>query len=144
MADYMMDYSDENLEEGKELIAVDDGEYTVRIKDWKSDDDGRIKMEDKNGNPFMMPILEIINCEEADYSRDIMHYLPSPTADMTPKERNNAKFNLRTFFEAFGIDYHQAIDPEETLGMEADALLTVMPDTGYGESNKVKRWIISH
>jgi hypothetical protein len=144
VADYMMDFTGESLDDGRELVAVDEGEYTVQIKDWKSDDDGKIRLIDTNGNPYMMPILDIVNCEEAEYSKTFTHFLRLPNEDMTAKQRNNAKFQLATFFKAFGIDYSQPIDPESTIGLTADALLVMTPDEGYGEQNRVKRFIASH
>jgi hypothetical protein len=144
MSDYMIDLSNDNLEEGRERQAVKEGEYTLRIKDWKSDDDGKIKMTNEKGFPYIMPILEVINCEEAEFSKDITHYLALPDSGLDKKKLNDAKYQLRCFFEAFGVDYHQPLDPEGMIGETAEALLVVQEDTGYGEQNRVKRWIASH
>lgn len=142
--DYMLDFSQDNLEDGKEREAVPDGEYTLRLIDWLSDDDGKIKMYDKKDCPFIMPKFEIVGCEEAEYSKDLMHYLKLPNSDMKKKDLNDARFHLNAFFTAFGIDHKQAIDPESCIGLEADALLTIQDDPEYGEQNRVKRWIVSH
>lgn len=144
MSDYMLDFSGDDLESGKERAAVIEGEYRLRIKDWKTDDDGKIKKFTTDDKPYIMPILEIINCPEAEYSKDLTHFLWVPDDWMDKKQKNDAKFQLHSFWTAFGIDYRQQIDPESVIGAEADALLTVVEDTGYGEQNKVKRFIVSH
>ena len=144
MADYMLDFTNDNLEDGKERQAVSEGEYRLRIKDWKSDDDGNIRMMDKNDNPFIMPILEIIDCPEAEYAKDIMHYMPLLHDEMDKKKANDTRFQLNSFWKAFGMDVSQGpIDPESVIGATADAYLVVSEDTGYGEGNRVKRWIVS-
>jgi len=143
MGDYFIDLAGENLEEGKELQAVAEGEYRVRIKDWKTDDDGKIVKRTDKDFPYIMPVLEIINCPEAEYSKDLTHFLWMPHDEMDAKQRNNCKFALHEFWTAFGIDYRQKIDPESVIGAEADALLIVSPDTGYGEQNKIKRFVTS-
>lgn len=144
MSDYMMDFTGDDLESGKERQAVPEGEYRVRIKDWKSDDDGKINLLDKNGNSYIMPILEVIDCEEAEYSKDFTYYLPRVNDDMDAKQKSDARFKMREFWTAFEVDYTRPFDPESVIGSTADALLNVKEDTGYGEQNNVKRFIVSH
>lgn len=136
-----LDFSDENLNEAVEPKAVDDGEYTLKISDWKTTESGEITKEDVNGLPFIMPVLEVIECPEAEYAKPITHFLRLPHAEMTKKERNDAKWNLKMFMEAFEIDITGRIDMEDTLGKTAEALLIVTPDTGFGEQNRIKRFM---
>lgn len=144
MSDYMLDFSDENLDGARDLMAADEGEYRVRIKDWKTDDDGKIVKLNDDDKPFIMPILEIVNHPDADYFKDFTHFLWLPDSWMDSKKKNKASFDLREFLNAFGIDYHQKIDPESTIGAEADAYLIMTDDDQYGEQNRVKKFVTSH
>ena len=136
-----LDLTQENLEDAIEPKVVDEGEYTVQIADWKTDDDGNVIKKDSNDNPYIMPVLEVCECPEAEYAKAFTHFLRMPHEDMTKKERNSALWNLKEFFSAFGIDYSQRIDFEDTIGKKAEALLTVQPDEGYGEQNRVQRFL---
>ena len=139
-----LDLTEENLDNAVEPKAVDDGEYTLKITDWKTDDKGSVVKENQNGNPFIMPVLEIVECAEAEYAKAITKYLPLPHPDMTKKERNAARYNLRMFWEAFGVDYTQRIIYEDVIGLTAEALLSVSADSGYGEQNNIDRFLPSH
>jgi hypothetical protein len=141
---YFIDVRDENLDEGKPLGAAPEGEYRVRIKNWKSDDDGKVVLENAAGNPYLMPQLEITNHPDSATFKDFYHYLGLPNEDMDMKKRNNARYAMAEFFKAFGIDYSQPIDPEATIGREADAIIVVQDDKEYGEGNKVKKFIVGH
>jgi hypothetical protein len=145
MSDYMLDFSNDDLEDGQRLQAASDGEYRLRLKDWKMDEDGKIKLTSANGKPYIMPIFEIINCPEEDYTKDITHYIGLPDSEsMTAKQVKNAKAIVREFWEALRVDYSRPIDPEELLGSEVDALLNVTDDPQYGERNNIVRFIVSH
>lgn len=137
-----LDLADENLDEAKEPKAAEGGEYTLKLVDWKSDDEGGVVLTDRNDLPYMMPVLEIVDCEEAEYAKNINHFLRLLHKDMTAKERNGAKWALKEFCECFGIDYTQRIDPEEQLGSTGDALLFVAEDEGYGEQNKIRKFLL--
>jgi len=139
--DSFLDLTDEKIEDAKEPMAVEEGEYTVRIADWKTGKDGNVVSMDKNDQPYMMPILEVIECEEAEYAKQFGHFLRVPTSDLSAKDQNNAKWGLRAFCECFGIDYTQRIDFDECLGLTGDVLLFIAEDTGYGEQNKVRKFL---
>ena len=136
-----LDFSDEDLAGAVEPKAVDDGEYTLKIVDWKTDDEGNVQKKDVNEAPYMMPVLEIVECPEADYAKPITHFLRLPHGEMTKKERNEALWHLRMFCEAFSIDASERNNFEDTLGKTAEALLIISPDTGYGEQNRVQRFL---
>ena len=139
-----LDLTDENMEDVVEPKAVDEGEYTVKLVDWVSDSAGNVIKKNTNDNPFIMPVLEIIECEEALFAKTLSHYLPLTHENMSKKEKNETLWRLREFFEAFGTDYTQRIDFEDMIGKTADALLTVQDDAEYGEQNRVKRFITGH
>jgi len=141
MGESFLDFTDDNLDDSTEPQAVEEGEYTLRLADWSTDDKEAILRKDKNGDPFILPILEVIECEEAQYAKAFSHFLRLPHEDMTAKEKNAAKWALKCFWTCFGIDYSQRIDYEECIGKTGDALLIVTPDEGYGEQNKVKKFM---
>lgn len=141
MGDSFLDFADDNLDDAIEPKAAEDGEYTIRIMDWRTDKKGAIIQEDKNGHPYIMPILELIECEEALYAKSFSHFLRLPHEDMESKDKNAARWELKAFFLCFGIDYSQRVDYDECIGKTGDALLIVTPDEGYGEQNKVKQFM---
>ena len=143
MGDYFIDLSEENLDEAKEPKALA-GEYTVAITDWKTDDDGKIRCETAEGKGYLMPKLEVVDCPEAEYSKGMSHFMWLPEDWMDAKKLNGAKFTLKEFFTAFGIDTSQQIDPEETIGSRAEAILVVTDDPEYGEQSRIKRFVVSH
>ena len=136
-----LDLSGEKLEDAVEPKAVDEGEYTLIIADWKTNDSGEVLRKDVNGAPYIMPVLEVTECPEAEYAKPFTQFLRIPHADMTKKEHNDARYSLRKFWEAFGVDYTQRIEYEEVIGLTAEGLLTVSPDTGYGEQNRVVKFL---
>ena len=136
-----LDLTDERMEDAVEPKAVDEGEYTVKIMDWKTDESGNVKKLDSNDAPFIMPVLEVIECPEAEFAKPITHFLRLPHKGLNKKERNSALWSLREFFTAFDIDYTEKIDYEDSIGKTAEALLTVQPDTGFGEQNRIQKLI---
>ena len=141
MGESFLDFTDDSLDDAVEPQAVEEGEYTLKLADWKTDDKGTVLRKDKNGNPYILPLLEIIECEEAQYAKGFTHFLRLTHEDMTVKEKNAAKWELKCFWTCFGVDYSQRIDYAECLGKTGDALLVVAPDEGYGEQNKVKKFM---
>ncbi len=141
MGESFLDFMDEDLDGAVEPQAVEEGEYILKLVDWKTDKKGAILQKDKNDAPYIMPIFEVIECEEAEFAKGFSSFLRIPYADMTVKEKNQAKWELRAFFTCFGIDYSQRIDYEECVGATGDALLVVTPDEGYGEQNRIKKFM---
>lgn len=139
-----LDLSDEKMENVVEPKAVPDGEYTLKLIDWLTTDNGEVTRMNANDKPYIMPILEIIECEEAIYAKNISHYIPLIHADMSQKDKNNTLWRLKEFLDAFEIDFTQRIDYEDVIGKTADALLTTQHDEGFGEQNKISRFISGH
>ena len=130
------------LEDAQEPTCVEAGEYEIELTGWKRTEDGEIFRTDTNGLKFIMPVLEVRNCEAEEYAKPFTHFLRIPDANsLDAKELNKAKWNMKCFFDAFGIDYSQRIDFEELVGASAEAILGVQPDQGYGEQNYVKKWM---
>ena len=141
MGESFLDFTDDNLDEASEPMAAEDGEYTLRIADWRADKKGAVLQLDKNDEPYIMPVLEIIDCEEAEFAKNFSQFLRIPHKGMAAKDINNAKWDIKCFCNCFGIDYSQRIDYEECIGKTGEALLIVTPDEGYGEQNKVKTFL---
>jgi len=137
-----LDLSGEDLDGAIEPSAAEGGEYALKITDWKTGEDNKVQIMDKNGLPYMMPVLEIIECPEADFAKPLNHFIRLLHPDMNAKEKNGAKWALKEFCECFGIDYTQRIDFESCVGLTGDALLIVTPDEGYGEQNKVRKFLV--
>lgn len=139
-----LDLSDERMEDVVEPKAVDDGEYTLKLIDWLTTVDGEVTRINSNDQPYIMPRLEIIDCEEAIFAKNISYYLPLVHSSMTKKEKNDTLWRLKEFFDAFEVDYTQRIEYEEIIGKTAEALLITQADEGFGEQNKISRFISGH
>ena len=135
------DFSDENLDDAVEPQAVPEGEYTVQIKDFKANEAGEVILEDKNGNPYILPLLDVVDCPEAEYAKRFSYFIGLPHDDMDAKQMNACKSRLKLFFQAFKMDGSGRIDFNDMIGLKADAILTVREDTGYGEQNNVSKFI---
>ena len=141
MSESFLDFTGEDLNDSTEPQAVEGGEYTLKLVDWKADKKGTVLQKDKNGEPYIMPLLEVIECEEATFAKAFSHFLRIPHDDMNQKDKNAARWELKAFFTCFGIDYSQRIDYEDCIGKTGDALLIITPDEGYGEQNRVKKFM---
>lgn len=141
MEESFLDFTGDDLDDSTEPQAAEGGEYTLKLADWKTDEKGAVLRKDRNNEPFILPLLEIIECEEAAFTKAFSHFLRIPHEDMNQKNKNAAKWELKAFFTCFGIDYSQRIDYEDQIGKTGEALLIVTPDEGYGEQNKVKKFM---
>ncbi len=123
--------TDINFDDVVEPRAVDaDKEYKIRIVDVKEG-------TDKNGNPYALPRLEILDELGA---KDFTYFLGRPNPDtMDAKQINSAKHKIKTFLEAFDID--SSADPSDWVGSESWAILGMKEDEQYGEQNFVKKFV---
>lgn len=110
-------------------VAAADTEYKLRILDVKEG-------TDKNGNPYLMPRFEVV--DEVGV-KDFSYFLGLPGAHMDAKRLNNAKYKLKTFMDAFGIEYSS--DPADWVGLEGWAILGVENNDQYGDQNFIKRFV---
>ena len=94
----------------------------------------------KKGNPYLLPRFDIPS-EAA--SKDFTKYLALPHENMTEKELNSCKWQLKNFFEALGIDASQRIDLDACVGETAWAILGVDSNEEYGDQNYIKRFVRS-
>ena len=91
---------------------------------------------DKNGNAYLMPKLEIPSVVGA---KDFNYFIGLPHGGMDAKQLNSAKYKLKTFMDAFGIEYSSEVS--DWPGHEGWAILGVDQDEQYGEQNFVKRFV---
>lgn len=141
MGESFLDFTSESLDDAIEPRAAEEGEYTVQLTDWMTDKKGSVVQTDKNDHPYIMPIMEIIESKEAEYAKPFSIFMRIPHEDMNSKDKNAAKWAIKIFCKCFGIDYTQRIDYEDCVGKTGEVLLIVTPDEGYGEQNKVKKFL---
>lgn len=110
-------------------VAAADCEYKLRILDVKEG-------MDKNGHAYLMPRFEVL--DEVGV-KDFSYYLGLPYEGMDAKKLNSAKYKIKCFMDAFGIEY--ASDPADWVGVEGWAILGVQEDAQYGEQNYIKKFV---
>lgn len=141
MGESFLDFTGDSLDDATEPQAVEEGEYTLQITDWRTDKKGAVLQMDKNGHPYAMPIMEVIECPEAEFAKAFSVFLRIPHDEMSAKDKNAARWDIKAFCECFGIDHTQRIDYEECVGKTGEALLIVTADEGYGEQNRIKKFL---
>lgn len=70
-----------------------------------------------------------------------MQFLPSP--DGTEKEKAQAIGRFAGFKEAFGFHETETFTPNDLVGKEVWATLSLTTDPEYGDQNKIQRFITS-
>ena len=135
------DFSDEHLEDAEELGAAPAGEYSVAIKDWKTDSKGKVIQKDKNDFPYIMPKLEIVDHPDAENFKDFTMFIRMPHDDQSAKEKKQTRWELKCFCEAFGIPMTGRVDWDEQIGnMAEDVILSLEEGGPYGDQNKVSKF----
>lgn len=125
-----MSFLDMDFSDVVEPHAVEpDKEYKIRIVDVRED-------TDKNGNPYIMPRLEVVDEPGA---KDFTYFMGLPRDDMDAKRKNAAKYRIKTFVEAFDVD--PKMDTQDWVGAEAWAILGKEENDQFGEQNFVKKFV---
>lgn len=124
-----VDLSNYDLENAQDPIAVDEGEYKIRIIEC----DG--VRENSAGNPYILPRFEI---DGEPLAKDFTHYMALPTDDMDAKKSERTRASLKKFCLAFGLDF-STFDTDDLQGLEGWAILGKSYDDQYGEQNFIKR-----
>jgi hypothetical protein len=130
----MIDMSGEDFDNTQEPYAVKAGEeYKLVIVDVKEG-------KDKNGLDYLQPRLEVVG---EPFAKDFTHFMHLPNkAEMSDKQLNRVRWNMKSFAECFGIDLGRPQDPKEDwVGMEGFAILGISKSEEYGEQNFVKKLI---
>lgn len=126
---------DHDTTEAVEMSAVPEGEYKVIV----------LKSEFKHPKPesdkewiALTMMLDIPDEQSADFFNH-MHFLPHKSQD--PKNFQRALGDLKVLKQAFGIPESQPFTPDDLVGKEAWAYLTIDDDPQYGRQNRIKRWV---
>lgn len=127
----ILDHSFDDVVEPTVLDA--DTEAELRILSVRVDND-------KNGYPYMMPFFEVAS---DNYAKEFNHFLRLPHDELTAKELNKAKYQLKIFYETFGVDYSRGVNPSEDLPGKTGWAIVGMRESSFSgeEENYVKRFI---
>lgn len=128
----IVDLSSYDLENAQEPVALDEGEYKVRIIEC----DGL--RENTAGNPYILPRFEVVG---EPLAKDFTQYMALPTADMDAKKSERVRAGLKKFCICFGLDFGQ-FDTDELQGLEGWVMLGKSFDDQYGEQNFIKRYVV--
>ena len=110
-----------------------DEEYEIRIV-------GATVNNDKNGKPYFLPRFEIVGEPSA---KEFTKFMRLPHDEMNDKQRNNCLWQLKCFYEAFGITSPIG-DENDIIGETAYAILGVNSDEEYGDQNYVKKFVVGN
>lgn len=131
--DLKMGFLDIDLSDVQEPSAVPgDAEYKLRIVDVRQADD-------KNGNPYILPRFEI---PEEPSAKEFTKFLRLPHEGLDAKQLNSAKWQLKLFFDAFGVDPSSLNNVDDLVGEEGWAILGLEDSDQWGEQNFVKKFIV--
>lgn len=138
MSEVVIDLSEmaDEIENAEELpVFEEDREVRVRIASVRI-------ANNKSGNPYLMPLLEIVD-EDEPYA-DFSTYIGLPVPSMDAKAKRLASLRFRNFCQCFGVDPRDALKPTEEIfkGLEGYAQLRVTESEQYGRGNDVKRFVI--
>jgi len=128
----LLDYDELGLDESQEPTLAKAGEEKkLRIV---SVDSG----VDKNDMDYYLPRLEIA---DDPYSKEFTYFMYRPDKnDMSEKQLNRARWNMKSFCQCFNIDVSRPSDPEDSWpGHEGWAVLGVSKSDEFGEQNYIKK-----
>ena len=128
-----MSILDYNLDNVQELATVPEGEYQVRGAG------AECKTSAKTGGEYLSIRLE---CSDEPDAKNITLVMMLPTDSDDEKARNGRLRRLKSFYEAFDIDYTKGVDTDDLVGCSGWAILTEEDDPEYGRQNRVKRFIV--
>jgi len=125
----LLDIKVDDAQEPKVVEA--DEEYKLKVT--------RVTVDtDKNDEPYMMVFFEVT---DDSLAKDFSHFFRLPHEDMSEKELNRAKWNLKQFGEAFGISSFQELDEDDIVGCTGWAILGVRDSDEFGEQNFIRKFI---
>jgi len=127
-----MSFLDMNFDDVVEPRAVaPDKEYKLRITEVREG-------TDKNGNGYILPIMEVLDEVGA---KNITYFLGFPREDMDAKQLNAAKYKIKKFCEAFNVDPNSEF--QSWVGAEGWAILGLDETDEWGEQNFIRRFVKS-
>jgi len=131
----MATFLDMDVNDAKEYKSTSEGEYQLKVMA------AEIKTSKNTGGDYISVKLQILG--DDPFLKDVNHTLMIPTSKDDVKQANNRKLAIRNFMNAFGIEVTTKITPEDWVGNTGWALLVEEHSEQYGDSNKIKRVIVS-
>jgi len=120
------------------LTAAPEGEYKVQIVGIQMEQNGQVYRNDKNGLPYIMFRLEVVDSLYKDFR--FMHYVLSN--ELQGKKRLQVLSNIKDFFSALSfvppVGKFNYFDLVERF---AWAFLKVQTDPTYGDQNVIGNWV---
>lgn len=130
--DETFDLGMEGLDDAVEPYALPDGtEAQVRILQVHGK-----KRED--GSQYWLVTLET---PEHPFAKLITHFVELPQYEANARRKNTARFRLKAFCEAFGVDTQGSLRLDELVGREGWAILSLQRSETYGDQNRIGRFI---
>jgi hypothetical protein len=125
----------EKLDDARAPEVLDAGsEVKLRIISVKTGKGG------DNDDDYISPRFEVVGNE---FAQDLNHFLWVPTSDLRNSDKKKfekAKWQMKEFMEAFGIDPSRPGDPEQDwVGCEGWAILGVKESDEYGKQNTIRK-----
>lgn len=133
-----MGFLDIDLGDAQEPTAASEGEHLLRIVSAELKD-RKAKIEGES-SPGQMLVVKFSVTDEPT-AKDFNHFILLPTEQDDAKTKNNRKWGLKTFCEAFEIPYGTGIDTETMPGLEGWAMLALESSEQYGEQNRVRQFM---
>ena len=128
-------FIDIDTSDAREPMAVDDGEYKIRITGYNKDKEGNIIRTSDTGNRYFIVNFDI---PDEEFSKGLSQIFSLPGPDTDAKRLNSIKWSLELFKKCFGV---VDLDLNGLIGKEGWALLVKTSDPVYGEQNKIKKFI---
>jgi len=128
-------FIDIDTSDAREPMAVDDGEYKVRITGYNKDKAGNVIRTGDTGNRYFIVNFDI---PDEEYSKGFSKIFSLPNADTDAKRLNSIKWAIELFKKCFGV---VDLDLNGLIGKEGWALLVKTNDPVYGEQNKISTFI---
>ncbi len=130
-----IDFLDLNVEGAVEPSLIeDDNEHLVEIVKVKY-----VEADEEEGTSARIDVL--LECPEDEASRMFSHALWIPNKEDTKKQRNSAKWAIKSFKDAFGISSDSKMDFPSWIGLQTFVVLGVRSSEGYDDQNKVRKFL---
>ena len=132
---YDSDFIDIDTSDAKEPVAVEPGEYKIRITGFRKDAEKKIVRTSDKGNRYFIVTFDI---PSEEFSKGLSNIFSLPTDDMDAKQKNAVKWRLEVFKRAFNLT---ELKFDSMIGREGYAILNKTFDAQYGEQNNITNFI---
>lgn len=130
--EFVESFLDVKTSSATEPIAVDPGEYEIRLT-------GGVIDTDKNQHPYFMPYYEI---PSEPHAKDFSDFFGLPYDGKPEKDLNNDNWKLECFKKCFGLEKGKFSLKNDLPGLTGWALLGKRETPDYGEQNTVKKYVL--